>query len=53
MGQTASRVRQSVAAVLFAAGLYGEVRLPAILSDHMVVQAGVPNAAYFEGTAVF
>ena len=42
MGQTASRIRQSVTAVLFAAGLYGEVRLPAILSDHMVVQAGVP-----------
>ena len=42
MGQAASRIRQSVAAVLFVAGLYGEVRLPAILSDHMVVQAGVP-----------
>ena len=42
MGQTASRIRQSVAVVLFVAGLYGEVRLPAILGDHMVVQAGVP-----------
>jgi len=42
MGQGASGIRQGVIAVLFVAGLYGEVRLPAIISDHMVVQAGVP-----------
>lgn len=42
MGQTTSRVRQGLAAVLFTTALYCEVRLPAILSDHMVLQAGVP-----------
>ena len=51
MGQRASRIRprikQGLAAIIFAAAIQAEVRLPAILSDHMVVQAGVPNAAYF------
>jgi sialate O-acetylesterase len=42
MGQAASRIRQSVIALAFAAVLPAEVRLPAILSDHMVLQSGVP-----------
>ena len=46
MGQRASRIRprikQGLAAIIFAAAIQAEVRLPAILSDHMVVQAGVP-----------
>ncbi len=42
MGQAASRFRQGLIAFALAAGVHAEVRLPAILSDHMVLQAGVP-----------
>ncbi|MBL8241071.1 MAG: sialate O-acetylesterase [Bryobacterales bacterium] len=42
MGQTASRIRQGLIALAFAAVSPAEVRLPAILSDHMVLQSGVP-----------
>lgn len=41
MGKTASRIGQSVV-LLCSAGLSAEVRLPAIISDRMVVQSGTP-----------
>jgi sialate O-acetylesterase len=42
MGQAASRIRQGVIALAFVTALKAEVRLPKIISDHMVVQSGVP-----------